>query len=166
MTGPATSFLSSSNRYQFVERSLRCGEAAGVRRRRQVGLEVEQLELRGLTEDADHAGRVLDAREVDHDLIVTLLPDLGLRDAEPVDAVAEDLDRAVEVGLLQRAVRRRNRLQRHLEPALEIEPERRLVVERRCRDREQRDADQSGGDQPNENEVGSAIHAVSRLAGF
>ena len=114
----------------------------------------------------DHAGRVLDAREVDHDLVVALLADLRLRDAEPIDAVAEDLDRAVEVGLLQRAVRRRHRLQRHLEPALQVEAERRLVVERRCGNHEQRDADQPGDDQPNENEVGSAIHAVSRLAAF
>ncbi len=119
------------SRKELVERLLRGGEAAGVRRRRKVGLEVEELELRRLAEDADHAVGVLDARKVDHDLVVALLADLGLGNAEPVDAVAQDLDRAVEVGLLQRPVRRRHRLQRHLEPALQIEPERRLVVERR-----------------------------------
>ena len=154
MTGPAISFLFSSNRYQLVSRVL-VDEGLLARQElvedtfgaakppefdggAQVGLEVEELELRGLAEDADHAGGVLDAGEVDHDLIVALLANLRLRDAEPVDTVAEDLDRAVEIGFLQRAVRRRDRLQRHLEPALEVEPERGLC--RRAAMRESRAA--------------------------
>ena len=151
---------------KLVERLLRRREPAGVRRRRQIRLEVEQLELSRLAEDPDHAVRILDAREVDHDLIVALLADLRLGDAEAVDAVAEDLDGAVEVGLLQRPVRRRHRLEGHLEAALEVEAESRLVADRRAGNREQADADQRRDDQRDENEVRSAIHAVSRLAAF
>ena len=99
--------------------------------------------------------------QVDHDLVVALLADLGLRDAEPVDAVAEDLDRAVEVGLLQRPVGRRHRLQRHLEAALEVEPEGRRLLDRRPGNGEQPDADESGGDQRDEGEVRSTVHGSS-----
>ncbi len=41
-----------------------------------------------------------------------------------------DLDRAVEVGLLELPVRRRHRLQDDLEAALEVEAERRPLVDR------------------------------------
>ena len=76
----------------------------------------------------------------------------GSRDAELVDAVPHDLDRALEVLLGQLAVRRRNRLERHLETALEVEAERRLLVERRAGDREQRNADEGRGEQPEDEE--------------
>ena len=113
-----------------------------------VRLEVEELELGGLAEDADHARGILDAGEIDHDLVVALLADLRLRNAEPVDSVAKDLDRAVEVFLGEVTVRRRNRLQRDLEPALEVEPERRRLVQRRAGGREQHDADERYDEQP------------------
>ncbi len=103
-------------REQLMDGRGRDGEAVDVdRRRHEVLLEVEELELRGLAEDLDHALGVLDARDADRDLVVARLADLGLGDAEGVDAVAEDLDGALEVGRLQRPVRRRHRLQRHLE---------------------------------------------------
>ena len=54
----------------------------------------------------------------------------GSVDAELVDPVAHDLDGAIEVFLGQLAVARRHRLQRHLEAALQVEPERRALVER------------------------------------
>ncbi len=145
-----------------VQRVLRDREALRAQRRgNEIGLEVEELELRGLAEDLDHLLRVLDAGQVDHDLVVALLADLGLRDAEPVDAVAEDLDRAVEVGLLQRPVGRRHGLQRHLEAALEIEPEGRRLLDRRSGNRKQPDSDESGGDQCNKGEVRSTVHGSS-----
>ena len=78
-------------------------------------------------------------------------PSLAPRVAELVDAAPHDLDGAVEVLVREIAVRRRNRLQRHLEPTLEVEPERRRLVERRAGDREQRHADERRGKQP-ENE--------------
>ena len=115
-------------------------------------LEVEKLELRGRADDLGGRFGILDAGKLDHDLVVALRPDLGLRDAELVDAVAHDLDRAVEVFLGEVAVRRRNRLQRDLEPALEVEAERRRLVQRRAGDREQRDADERCDEQPEDEE--------------
>ena len=79
------------------------------------------------------AAGILDAGQLDRDLVVALRADLGLGDAEPVDAVAHDRDRAVEVLLRQLAVARRHRLLRHLEAALEVEAERRRLLERRRR---------------------------------
>ena len=71
---------------------------------------------------------------------------------ELVDAIAHDLDRAVEVLLRQLAIRRRNGLERDLEPALQVEAERRLLVQRRCGDRHEGDTDQRCCQQP-EDEV-------------
>ncbi len=48
---------------------------------------------------------------------------------------------------------RRHRLQRHLEAALEVEAERRLLVERRAGNGEQADADERGREQADEDEV-------------
>ncbi len=135
------------------------------RGRHEIRLEVVELELRGLAEDPDHLLGVLDARDLDRDLVAALLPDLRLGDAEPVDAVAKDLDRTGEVGLLQLAVRRRHRLKRHLEPALQVEAERGLLVDRRAGNREQADPDEPGDDQRHESEVRSTVHRASgRLA--
>ena len=115
-------------------------------------LEVEELELRRRPDDLGRRLGILDAGQLDDDLVVALRPDLGLRDAELVDAVAHDLDGAVEVFLRELAVRRRNRLQRDLEPALEVQAERRRLVERRSRNRDQRNADERRDEQP-EDEV-------------
>ena len=114
-------------REQVVElrRRDRLPRARVDRRRDEVRLEIEQLELSGLADDLGGRGRVLDAGELDRDLVGALRPDLRLGDAELVDAGAHDRDRAVEVFLRELAVVRRNRLQRHLEAALEVEPERR-----------------------------------------
>ena len=153
------SLLTGEERVQRVlcdREALRAG-----RRGDEVGLEVEELELRGLPQNPDHLLLVLEARQVDHDLVFALLADLGLRDAEPVDAIAQDLDRAVEIGLLQRPVGRRHRLQSHLEAALEVEPEGRRLLDRRSGNGKQPDADKSGGDECDEGEVRSAIHGSS-----
>ena len=123
--------------------------AADIRRRAdERRLEVKKLELCCRPDDLGGGFGILDAGKLDHDLVVALRPDLGLRDTELVDAVAHDLDRAVEVFLGEVTVRRRNRLQRDLEPALEVEPERRRLVQRRAGGREQRDADERYDEQP------------------
>ena len=72
--------------------------------------------------------RVAHPGQLDDDLVVALRPDLGLGDAEAVDAAPHDLDGAVEVLVCQFPIGWRNRLQRDLEPSLEIEPERRTLV--------------------------------------
>ena len=151
---------------QRVERLRRDRESLDAdRRRHEVRLEVVELELRRLAEDPDHLVGVLDAGDLDRDLVVALLPDLGLRDTEPVDAVAQDLDRPGEVGLLQLPVRRRHRLEGHLEAALEVEAERGLLVDRRAGNREQADPNEPGDDQRHESEVRSTVHRASgRLA--
>ena len=75
------------------------------------------------------------------------------------------VDRAGEIGLLQRPVRRRHRLEGHLEAALEVEAERRLLVDGRGGNREQADPDEAGDDQRHESEVRSTVHRASgRLA--
>ena len=93
---------------------------------------------------------VPDTRKVDDDMVRSLLPDLGLADAELVDAAAHDLDGAVEVFRGERLVRWRDRLQRDLEAALQVEPERRLLVDRRARDREQRHGDERRDEEEND----------------
>ena len=98
------------------------------------------------------ASGILDAGKLDDDLVVALRADLGLRDAELVDAVPHDLDRALEVLFGQVAVRRGNRLQRDLEPALQVEAERRRLVEGRSRDHEQRHGDEGRCEQPENQE--------------
>ena len=65
--------------------------------------------------------RVVHAGELDDDLVAALLADLRRGDAELVDAVAHDRDRAVEVGRGQLVAVRRLRLQDDLEAALEVE---------------------------------------------
>ena len=107
------------------------------RRRDEVLLEVEQLELGRLADDVRGRGRVVDAGQLDRDLVVALRADLGLRHAEAVDAAPHDLHRPVEIRLGELAVARRHRLQRHLETALEVEAERRTALERRSGDGEQ-----------------------------
>jgi hypothetical protein len=70
----------------------------------QVVLQVVELELRRLTDDLDRARPVEHARQLDADLVLALLAHLGLGDAELVDPVADDLDRAVEIRLGQLVV--------------------------------------------------------------
>ena len=90
-----------------------------------------------------------------------LLRDDRLGDAELVDPLPDDRDRAVEVGLLERLPLRRLRLQRHLETALEVETQRCLLVDGRARDTEQDHADE-GCDDGGENDDGVAtVHCLA-----
>ncbi len=101
----------------------------------------------------------------DRDLILALRADLRLGDAEAVDAVAHDRDRAVEVLLRQLAPLRRHGLLRDLEAALKVEAERRLLVQRRRRRDHQTDADERGDDQGDDNDGCATGHgAAGRLA--
>ena len=67
-------------------------------------------------------------------------------------------DRSVEILLPQLAALRWNRLQRVLEPALEVEPERRLVADRRPRDGHRRHRDERGDDERDDDEGRPAGH--------
>ena len=136
---------------QVVEARGRHRAARPDRRPGQVLLEVVELELRRLPDQRRRLLRVGDASELDHDLVGALLAQLGLGHAELVDAAPHDADRPVEILRRQLVTRRRNGLEHNLEPTLEVEPERRLPVDRRAGNREQRDADERGQDQADEN---------------
>ena len=85
-------------RQQVEQPGRRHGYALGADRRAgQIGLEVEELELRGLPDQLRGLLGVVHAGELDHDLVGALLADLGLGHAELVDPVPHDLDRAVEI---------------------------------------------------------------------
>ncbi len=111
----------------------------------EVRLQVVELELRRLADDLGGAGGVEDAGEVDRDLVGALPADLGLGDAELVDAVADDLDRAIEILIRNLTPLRRLGLEDELEPALQVEAERRRAEEREDDDAGQ-DCDEAGED--------------------
>src|SRR2546421_56371 len=82
-----------------------------------------------------------------------LLANVGLGDAELVDPLADDRHRPFEVARGQMMVLGRHRLLHDLEPALEVEAERRLLVQRRSRNPEQRDTAEREENQPDEDQV-------------
>ena len=103
-------------RQQLVERHVLDRLAANRDGRAdERGLEVVELELRGRADDLCSRLGVLDAGELNHDLVVALSPDLGLGDAELVDPIPHDVDRPVEILLREVAVRRRDGLEGDLE---------------------------------------------------
>ncbi len=103
----------------------------GARRRRQgVSLQVEELQLGGLADDLGGAPRIVDAGELDGDLVGALARDDRLGDADLVDALPHDLDRAVEIVLRDLPTLRRLRLEDDLEPALQVEAQGRRAEER------------------------------------
>ena len=63
-------------------------------RRQRVRLPVVELEPRGLADDLLGARDVADVRQADRDLVAAGGLDLGLGDAELVDALAHDVDGA------------------------------------------------------------------------
>ena len=76
------------------------------------------------------AAGIVDAGELDDDLVRPWRRDHRLGDAELVDAVPHDLDRAVEIVLRDLLPLRRLRLEDDLEAALQVEAERRRAEER------------------------------------
>jgi hypothetical protein len=79
-----------------------------------------------------------------------------------ISGSAHDRHRPVEVLLGELAVARRDRLQRHLEAALQVEAERRPLLERRPRDRKQPDPDEGRSDERDDEDCSAAGH-VRRL---
>ena len=118
-------------------------QAARVDRRRlERRRQVVELELRGLADDRRRLRRVVHAGELDHDLVGALLADLRRRDAELVDAVPHDRDRAVEVARLELVPLRRLRLEHDLEAALQVEALLHAPVERRAGHGQEADSDE------------------------
>src|SRR3954468_15145431 len=127
------------------------------RRREEVVLELVELERGGRPDDRDRALLVEDACELDDDLVVALLSHLGLGHAQLVDAAADDVLGAVERGAVDYLVLPRLRLQHDLDAALQVEAERRLLVDRRAWNREQRDADERSEHRQDENDLRATI---------
>ena len=107
----------------------------------------------------------MDAGELDHDLVRALLADLGLGDAEGVDALAHDRDRRVQVVRGELVALRRHRLEDDLEPALEVEALVERPVPRRARDTDEGNADERQHEQADQRQVGAPRRqAQDRLA--
>ena len=103
-------------------------------------LPVVEEELGRGPDPLDRPLGVLDVGQRDLDLVEADPGDLGLGDAERVDALADDLDRPIDVlGLDLRHLRRRAALVDELGAAAQVEPlDGPLVGDHPCRRREQR----------------------------
>jgi hypothetical protein len=125
-----------------------------------VRLPVVELEPGRVADLLARALGVLHVREPDRDLPRAGALDLGLGDAQRVDALAHRLDRVVD-GLRRdlRDLRRRLALVDELDAALEVEPELGVLRERRPRDdHQQRQHEQSGDDAQDRQVAGTACH--------
>ncbi len=113
-----------------------------------------ELELSGLADDLEDLGLVLGARELHRDG-AALAGDLGLRDAQRVDAAPDDLDRLVEllVGDVVGHLAVLDRLQVHADAALQVEPEVRRVA-----------GDERQGQEPVDHDQGADQHSERVLA--
>jgi hypothetical protein len=164
-------FAASTRVCGAERRSKRLADATGTRADRRAGeirLEVVELEHGRLADQLRGRGRIVDAGELDDDLIRALLADLGLRDSELVDPLPHNVDRPGDVVRGQLVVLGRNRLQDDLETSLEIEAERGLLVYRRARERQEADADQRRQDAAEQDQVVTAIFQAEsggRVAG-
>jgi hypothetical protein len=125
------------------------------RRRHERGLEVVERELRRRADDRRRLVHVVHRRQLDVDLVRPLLRHDRLRDAELVDALADDLDRAVHVVRRQRLALGRLSLEDDLDAALKVESLAEGPVDRRARQRERDDAAERGEDEDDEREVGA-----------
>jgi hypothetical protein len=85
-------------------------------------LRVDDLEQRRLAQHLDRLLRVVDARQLDDDLVVAAGLDQRLADAEAVDAPLEGPPRPLQRFLVDLLAGDRARLHHDLEPALEVEP--------------------------------------------
>ncbi|TMM25803.1 MAG: hypothetical protein E6F97_02140 [Actinobacteria bacterium] len=122
-----------------------------------VVLEVVELQLCRRPDDLGRLRRVVDASQLDHDLVLALLADLGLGDAERVDAVTHDRDRGVHAVRRDLLVPERDRLEHDLQAALEVEPQRDLLVGGRARQRKCHHADERQHDQAHENQIRTSV---------
>ena len=103
---------------------------------------------------------VLDAGEADRDLVAAEPLDLGLGDAERVDALAHDVDRAVDRLGRDLALRRGLALVDELDAALEVEAEARLLG----RDHDHRRGQEAEHQQDHEEVASAGGHRVRDLA--
>ena len=143
---------------QLVERAERRRLVVPLHgRRHQARLEVEHLERAGRADHLRRLRRVMDAGELHDDLVPALDRHVRRGDADRVHPVGDDLLRDLHLRRVDRLALLRNRPQNDLDPALEIEAERRLLVDRRARNREQQRADEGGGDRPHEQKVVAAL---------
>ena len=108
-------------------------------------LPVVEEELGGRPDLARGALGVLDAREVDLDLVLARARELGLGHAEGVDAVAHDVQRALERFGVDRRLLGRLALVDELDATLEVEAE----LGRLGQDRDRGSRDQAEDDQQN-----------------
>jgi len=132
-------------------------QTAGHRRTDHVGLEVVELEHRRLANQRRRIVHVVNAGELDDDLVRALLPDLRLGHAELVDAVPHDVDRPTEIFRRELVALRRHRFQDDLEAALEVEAQRQLLMDRRTWDHQKGDADERRQDAADEDQMATAI---------
>ena len=100
----------------------------------------------------------MDAGQLHGDLVAALAGDDGLGNAELVDAVPHDLDRAVEIVLRDLPPLRRLRLEDDLEAALEIEAQ-----GRRAEERQHDDPGDGGQDRGEDEQVAAHSWTFSRL---
>ena len=141
-------------REQPVQRRRRHREPLDVDRGRdEIGLEVVELELRRLPDDRERLVGVVDARELDHDLVRALLRDDRLVDAELVDPLLHDVHGAVELGRAELHAGRRMCLQDHLEAALQVEALADRLVDRRAGDPHRDHERKRGQDQAEQDQM-------------
>ena len=92
-----------------------------------IALGIDELELPGRADEASNLVGVVDARDLDDDPLRAvsggLGPHLRLVDADAGDASLDDRAGRLEVGRRDRLVALRLSLERHPDPALEVEPE-------------------------------------------
>ena len=112
---------------------------------------------RRLADQLRSGGRVVHTGELDDDLVVALLPDLGLGHAELVDPVPHDVDRPGQVFGRERVTFRRIRLEDDFEAALEVEAEGRLLMSRRAGNNEQRHAGEGREDDRDQREMSAPV---------
>ena len=126
-------------------------------RRQEARLEVEHLELAGRADGLRGLGRVVDAGELDHDLVPALDGDVRRDEAARVGALGDDLLGDLHLLRVDALALLRNRAEDDLEAALQVEAERRLLVQRRAGNGEQHRADEERGDRAQDQEVVAAF---------
>ncbi len=128
----------------------------------QVRFPVVEVQLRRGPDLVDGALGVGDVGQADRDVVLAEAGDLGLGDAELVDPLADDLDRAFDVGaghFLDLPGRRA--LVDQLDPALEVEAE----AGRLAGDDEAGDDDQAEDEEQDEQVFAPGPHAQPQLSG-
>ena len=92
-----------------------------------VALGIDELELPGRADETSNLVGVVDSRDLDDDPLRAVSGGLGphqrLVDADAGDASLDDRPGRLEVGRRDRLVALRLSLERHPDPALEVEPE-------------------------------------------